>query len=43
MNKIFKIFLALFTCLLVLSACGKKKAEDTNQTILVQSLPYQTL
>ena len=33
MNKIFKIFLALFTCLLVLSACGKKKAEDTNQTI----------
>lgn len=33
MNKTFKIFLALFTCLLVLSACGKKKAADTNQAI----------
>ncbi|KPN79339.1 hypothetical protein RZ56_09680 [Apilactobacillus kunkeei] len=33
MNKTFKILLALFTCLLVLSACGKKKAVNTNETI----------
>ncbi|CAI2695852.1 hypothetical protein AKUA1404_13920 [Apilactobacillus kunkeei] len=33
MNKTFKILLALFTCLLVLSACGKKKDTNTNETI----------
>lgn len=39
MKKTFKIFLALFTCLLVLSACGKKKNVD-NKTI---SAPKPTL